>query len=106
MPKNVSKKLQGTNIRTDRCFNPFKKKSHSNIRELKLRKVNENQLRALNLPVTPESLEQRICTPCRLRIKNNKENDDDITNAEAEMVSVYEFTNKQCKSTCMHSITT
>jgi len=59
-----------------------------------LRKVNKNQLRAFNLPITSESLQQRICDSCRLRIKNNEENNDEITNAEVEMVYMYLFTNK------------
>jgi len=94
MPKKVSKKLQVTDIRTDKCFNPFKKISHPKKKVLNLRKVNENQLRAFNLPITSESLQQRICDSCCFRIKNNEENNDEITNAEVEMVYMYLFTNK------------
>ncbi|KAL1488234.1 hypothetical protein ABEB36_015189 [Hypothenemus hampei] len=84
MPKKVLQKLQGTNIRTDACFNPFNLINHSK-RTLKLRKVNENQLRAINLRITTESLQQRICDSCRLRIqKIKKENEDKNKNDHVE----------------------
>lgn len=83
MPKS-SKLLKGTNIRTDKCFNPFNLSPHPKIQNTKtLRKVSEKCLLvvAANKPVTKELLEQRICDSCRLnllksRTKTNKEQSD------------------------------
>lgn len=92
MPKKEARKLQATNIRTDACFNPFKKISHPKRKASNLRKVNKNQLRALNLSITRESLQQKICDSCRLRInKINEENDDEITNDQVQMVCMYVY---------------
>lgn len=84
MPKKQSQKLQGKNIRTDSCFNPFNLKKHLKRRTLKLRKVNESQLHAMKIPVTTESLQQKICDSCRLRINKLKEENDQV-----EMVCNY-----------------
>jgi len=84
MPK-VAKKIIGTNVRTDRCFNPFDLSGHSS-KMLRLRKVTKDQLRQLNVPITAEALKQTICDSCRLRIsKSIKENKD---TDEVEMVLI------------------
>ncbi|XP_025262218.1 uncharacterized protein LOC112637213 [Camponotus floridanus] len=76
MPKRVAKKIIGTNVRTDRCFNPFDLSGHSS-KALRLRKVTKDQLRQLNVPITAEALKQTICDSCRLRIsKSINENKD------------------------------
>jgi len=76
MPAKRSKSSQGQSIRNDACFNPFKLTKHSRKKTLKLREVNASQLNAMKIPVTNESLKQKICDSCRLRInKIKKEND-------------------------------
>ncbi|KAK0072392.1 hypothetical protein PV325_011434 [Microctonus aethiopoides] len=82
----MSQKLQGTNIRSDACFNPFNLITHSKRRTIKLRKVNEDQLRSIHLPITAGSLQDKICDTCCLRMqKIKKENEDKDINDQVEM---------------------
>lgn len=63
MPKLIKKK----NITGSRCcFNPYNFSSHKNKRE-GLRTVTEQQLRGWNLPVTEQTLQQKVCNTCRMR---------------------------------------
>lgn len=71
MPKS-SKSFSGSNIRTDRCFNPFYLPSHRKIKNLQ--KVSKIDLVELHLPVTDESLKQKICSGCRIKVSKLKKN--------------------------------
>ncbi|XP_018358573.1 PREDICTED: uncharacterized protein LOC108758237 isoform X2 [Trachymyrmex cornetzi] len=64
MTKSTKKKWN--NIRLDTCFNPYNLSSHANKRQ-GLRKVTAKLLRDWNLPVTEETLQQRVCNTCRIR---------------------------------------
>lgn len=78
MPKKQSPKTKGKSNRNDACFNPFDFSKHHKKKTPKLRTVNENQLRALQIPVTSDALQNKICDSCRLRInKLVKEKDQD-----------------------------
>lgn len=91
MPKPL-KSLQVSNIRTDRCFNPFNLSPHPKIQNYKsLRKVREKHLLALNVAITKDSLQQRICNACRLNLSklshHNENNDESLKNLEVCLFS-------------------
>lgn len=92
MPNKKGKILQGTKIRTDKCFNPLNSQSHPLTKPSDLRIANKNQLQVSNLPITSESLLQRICNSCRVRIsKIKKENEDKEGNSQNELVRIKNF---------------
>ena len=64
MPK-FNKSSSDYKIRTDRCFKPFDLCRHRKVKNL--RPVLEQNLVVLNLPVTKKSLQQKICSTCRLK---------------------------------------
>lgn len=65
MPKS-KKSAIGSKIRTDRCFNPFGLFRHRKLENV--RQVLKQHLEILNLPVTDESLQQKICNTCRHKV--------------------------------------
>lgn len=64
----ASKSVNAKRIRIDRCFNPFDLPSHRKLENL--RRVSKEHLIALNLSVTDEFLQQKICNTCRIRVVN------------------------------------
>ena len=66
MPKS-SKALKESNIRVDKCFDPFNLSPHPKIRMTEtLRKVTEKFVLAANKTI--KTLEQKICNTCRLKL--------------------------------------
>ena len=92
MPK-ASKSKEGSKIRTDRCFNPLNLSSHPSLNKKEsLRSVSEKILLALNIPITKESLKQKICNTCRLRLAKNNRNDNELQSHKVwMMVHIYMF---------------
>ena len=63
------KALKGSNIRVDKCFDPFNLSPHSKIRTTEtLKKVTEKFLLTTNKTVTKKILKQKICNTCRLQL--------------------------------------
>ena len=83
----MPKTLTNAKIRFGRCFNPFKLNKHSS--KSRLRRVTADQLRAVDVSVTTESLQQKICDACRRRIRmaNDEEEVDNRTD-QVEIVCI------------------
>ena len=91
MPKSL-KALKGSNIRVDKCFDPFNLSLNPKIRKTEtLRKVTEKFFLAANKTVTKKTLEQKICNTCRLKLLTLSMKKDEERQSDQEVRLLFYF---------------